>query len=90
MRLALSRPGCWGASVGGFKDSSVVRAMLRAGNVSLLHNRSEVVRVRDQSVRFAGMGDLWSDGGDGDLAFADVRAEDPAIRPEVTVLDLTS
>lgn len=71
--------GRWGASVGGFKDSSVVRALLRASNVPLLHNRSEVVRVRDQSLRFAGVGDLWSDGVDGDLAFADVRAEDPAI-----------
>jgi uncharacterized protein len=71
--------GAWGAAVGGLEDSSVVRRLLRAGNVSLLHNRSEVLRVRDQSIRFAGVGDLWSDGVDGDLAFAGVPAEDPAI-----------
>jgi predicted MPP superfamily phosphohydrolase len=71
--------GAWGASVRGLKDSTVVRSLLRAGNVPLLHNRSEVVRVRDQSIRLAGVGDLWSAGVDGDLAFATVPAEDPAI-----------
>jgi predicted MPP superfamily phosphohydrolase len=71
--------GRWSASIHGFKDSSVIRRLLRAGNVALLHNRSEVLRVRDQSVRFAGVGDLWSDGVNGDLAFADVRPDDPAI-----------
>jgi hypothetical protein len=71
--------GAWGARVGGLKDSSMVRGILRAGNIPLLHNRSEVVRVRDQSIRFAGVGDLWSHGVDGELAFADVPADDPAI-----------
>lgn len=71
--------GAWAASVGGLKDSSMVRALLRAGNVSLLHNRSEVVRVRDQSIRFAGVADLWSNEVDGDRAFAGFPADDPAI-----------
>ena len=71
--------GRWAASVGGLKDSSVVRALLSAAKVPLLHNRSEVVRVRDQSVRFAGVPDLWSERVDGDLAFGDVSADDPAI-----------
>ena len=71
--------GSWSAAVGGLDDSSVVRKLLRDSNASLLDNRSEVVRVRNQSVRFAGVGDLWSEGVHGDLAFADVRAEDPAI-----------
>jgi uncharacterized protein len=71
--------GRWGAKVGGLKDSAVVRALLGAANVPLLHNRSEVVRVRDQSVRLAGVGDLWSDGVDADLAFENVPADDPAI-----------
>jgi len=71
--------GTWAARVGGFADSSVVRELLLDSNVSLLHNRSEAVRVRDQSIRFAGVGDLWSHGVDGDLAFADVSTENPAI-----------
>jgi predicted MPP superfamily phosphohydrolase len=71
--------GTWGASVGGLKDSFVVRSLLGAGGVTLLHNRSEVIRVRDQAIRFAGVGDLWSNGVDGDLAFENVPTEDPAI-----------
>jgi len=71
--------GPWGASVGGLQDSSAVRALLSAANVPLLHNRSEAVRVRDQSVRFAGVPDLWSREVDGDLTFANVAADDPAI-----------
>jgi uncharacterized protein len=71
--------GRWGASVGGLKDSSVIRGLLRAARIPVLHNRSEVVRVRDQSIRFAGVPDLWSEPVDGVLAFADVPVDDPAI-----------
>ncbi len=71
--------GRWAASVGGLKDSSVIRELLRASNIPVLHNRSEVVRVRDQSIRFAGVPDLWSERVDGVLAFADVPKDDPAI-----------
>jgi predicted MPP superfamily phosphohydrolase len=71
--------GPWAAWAGGLKDTSVICGLLREGNVPLLHNRSEVVRVRDQSIRFAGVPDLWSNEVDGDLAFANVPAEDPAI-----------
>ena len=71
--------GRWGAKVGGLKDSAAVRALLGAANVPLFHNRSQVVRVRDQFIRLAGVGDLWSDGVDADLAFENVPADDPAI-----------
>ncbi len=71
--------GAWAAATGGLKDASVVRGLLSAGNIPLLHNRSEVVRVRDQSIRFAGVGDLWSHGVDAERAFTDVPADDPAI-----------
>jgi predicted MPP superfamily phosphohydrolase len=71
--------GPWCAVIRGFKDTAVVCNLLRAANVALLHNRSEVVRVRDQAIRFAGVGDLWNDGVDGDLAFTGVPADDPAI-----------
>jgi hypothetical protein len=71
--------GFWAGIHVGLKDSAMVRALLRAGNIPLLHNRSEVVQVRDQSIRFAGVGDLWSGQVDGDLAFANVHTDDPAI-----------
>jgi hypothetical protein len=71
--------GAWAASVGGLKDTSMVRGFLRNSGIPLLHNRSEVVRVRDQAIRFAGVADLWSGEVNADLAFAGVSAEEPAI-----------
>ncbi|HEX5227147.1 MAG TPA: phosphodiesterase YaeI [Bryobacteraceae bacterium] len=71
--------GAWAASVGGLKDTTMVQALLRAGHVSLLHNRSEMVRIGDQSIRFVGVADLWSNEVDGDSAFTGVSADDPAI-----------
>ena len=71
--------GPWASSVGGLKDTSAIDGLLHASHIPLLHNRSEVVRVRDQSVRFAGVPDLWSRDVDGDLTFANVSADDPAI-----------
>jgi uncharacterized protein len=71
--------GRWAASVGGLKDSCAVRALLEDSSIPLLHNRSEVVRLRDQSIRFVGVADLWSGEVDGDRAFAGVSANDPAI-----------
>jgi predicted MPP superfamily phosphohydrolase len=37
------------------------------------------VRVRDQSIRFAGVPDIWSGDVDGDSAFRNIAADDPAI-----------
>ncbi len=71
--------GQWAASVGGLKDTSAIRALLRAANIPLLHNASAVARVRDQSIRFAGVPDMWSERIDAALAFANVTADDPAI-----------
>ena len=71
--------GAWAASRGGYQDTSVIGDLLRASGVPLLHNRSEVVRVRDQSIRFAGVPDLWSGDVDGDSAFRNIAADDPAI-----------
>jgi uncharacterized protein len=71
--------GRWAARAGGFAETSVVRRLLQQGGVSLLHNRSEIVRVHGQSIRFVGVGDLWNHGVHADLAFADVSADDPVI-----------
>jgi predicted MPP superfamily phosphohydrolase len=71
--------GCWAVRMGGFSDADVVRRLLDAGGVSLLDNRSELVRTRGQSLRLVGVGDLWSDGVDGPVAFSEVRPEEPAI-----------
>ena len=71
--------GSWGASVGGLKDSSMVCGILSDAAIPVLHNRSELVRVRDGAVRVAGVGDLWSNEVDAASAFADVQAHEPVV-----------
>jgi uncharacterized protein len=62
--------GSWVASRWGFSDTAVVRGLLASGNVRLLHNDSEVIRVGGRQVRFTGLGDLWADEINADRAFA--------------------
>lgn len=69
----------WARKIRGFEDTSVVRGLLDAASVTLLHNRSESVRVRNQVLRLAGVGDLWSRQIDGGLAFHDVQPEEPTV-----------
>lgn len=71
--------GNWAGKRGGFQDTSVVRELLDASGVSLLHNRSELVSIHEQSVRLVGVPDLWSREVDGQLAFQDVRPGEPVI-----------
>jgi uncharacterized protein len=71
--------GIWSVKIGGFEDTSVVRGLLSAGNVSLLHNRSELLNVRGQSIRLAGVPDLWSRGIDGDRTFESARSGEPTV-----------
>ncbi len=71
--------GPWAGSHGGLKDTASICALLAASNIPVLHNRSEVVRVHGQSLRFAGAPDLWSGEVNGAAAFAEASANDPAI-----------
>src|SRR5262249_3290966 len=71
--------GNWAAGFEGFPDTSVVRELLEASGVSLLDNRSELIRVRGQALRLVGVGDLWSHDVDGPCAFAEVQPEEPAV-----------
>jgi len=54
--------GSWGANHGGFKDASVVTELLHDAGITLLHNSSQSVLIRNQPVIFTGVGDLWSGG----------------------------
>jgi len=67
--------GSWATRIGGFPDSSMVRKLLADSGLVLLHNRSEIVTVRQQPIRLVGVGDLWSDGIDGSRAFAGVTSD---------------
>src|SRR6202049_2048138 len=71
--------GTWSTTMGGFRDTTVVRRLIDASGVSLLHNRSELVPIRGQSMRVVGVPDLWSHEVDGQLAFQDVQPGEPTI-----------
>jgi uncharacterized protein len=71
--------GSWAVHMGGFPDTHVVRRLLEASGIALLDNRSELVRMRGQSLRLVGVADLWSDEVDGAAAFSQVRPEEPTI-----------
>lgn len=68
--------GSWAVRIGGFSDASVVSKLLADSQVSLLHNRSEIVSVHGQPILLVGVGDLWNDGVDGTSAFRDAKSLD--------------
>jgi len=71
--------GIWALKIRGFEDTSVVRGLLDAGDVTLLHNRSEAVRICGQAIRLVGVADLWSQELDGGLAFQGVQPGETTI-----------
>lgn len=63
--------GPWAAAhIRGYPDTSVVRALLASSGIRLLHNTSEIVRLKGQAVRMAGVGDLWNNEIDADAALS--------------------
>lgn len=69
--------GPWTEGIGGFPDSKVVRSLLADSGIRLLHNRNEIVQLRGQELRLAGVGDLWNDEVDPDAAFPEACAVSP-------------
>jgi hypothetical protein len=62
--------GSWTATIGGHRDSSLVRSLLASSGVTLLHNRAQLVSVRGQRLQLVGLGDIWNDEADPGVAFA--------------------
>ncbi len=71
--------GLWAGKFGGFRDTCVVRSLLEASDVTLLDNRSELIRIHGQSLRLVGVGDLWSGELNAERAFEGARTEEPTI-----------
>ncbi len=71
--------GKWATEHAGFHDTQVIRELLDASGVSLLDNRSELVRAHGKSVRLVGVADLWSEPIDAERAFAGVRPGEPTV-----------
>ena len=62
--------GPWTQRAGGNATVDEMAEMLRAANITWLHNRAETLRVRERLVQLAGVGDLWSGMCDPAAAFA--------------------
>jgi len=71
--------GPWTVRIGGYEDTRVVRSVLAASGVRLLHNSSEIVRVKGREIRLTGVGDLWNDEVDPESAFTGEDAKIPSI-----------
>ncbi len=71
--------GTWAESRGGHSDHAAVESLLRLSGLSLLHNRSELVRFRTGELRLAGVGDFWTQEIRAAEAFAEVSPEEPVI-----------
>ncbi len=63
----------------GYQDTSVVRELLAASGFRLLHNRSEVVKIKSRKLRMAGVGDLWNGEVDPPAAFSTVEPRLPTV-----------
>lgn len=64
--------GAWAVRAGGYSSAADVREMLARAGVTLLHNASTTVTVRDRVLRLAGVGDEWAREMDPARAFAEV------------------
>ncbi len=71
-------PGRLGtATVSRTRPSSAT--LLAASGFRLLHNRSEVVKIKGQKLRMAGVGDLWNGEVDATAAFAGAAPRIPTV-----------
>lgn len=71
--------GKWAQNHRGCSDHELVESILRRSGIKLLHNKSEVVRIKDRDLSIVGVADLWSDEIDGEAAFAETDREMPTV-----------
>jgi len=64
--------GDWSRGYGGFAEHGAVERMLADSRIQLLHNRALPVRVRNQTLSLAGVGDLWSGDMEPEPAFSGI------------------
>lgn len=62
--------GAWAARRGGHLDTKFVRGLLASSNISLLHNSSQTVSLRDWTLNVVGLGDSWAGEMTPEAAFA--------------------
>jgi len=71
--------GCWATLHRGFPDHQLVDRMLSQSGVTLLYNRSTIVRVNNSDLQLVGVGDLWSEEIDAASAFKSINRKLPTV-----------
>ena len=71
--------GSWTQTIGGHRDSSLVRSLLASSGVALLHNSAQIVSIRGQKLQLVGLGDIWNDEADPKAAFATANPRLPTV-----------
>ena len=64
---------------GGYADVGWISEVLQDGRIPLLHNRAEALQVRDWPLNFVGLGDMWANYFQPELAFRNLAAGTPTI-----------
>jgi hypothetical protein len=72
--------GPWTGRIGGLAAIDEVMALLRAADVTCLHNQGEAITVRSRHLQFVGVGDLWSGMCEPDTAFRRTPPRGDALR----------
>ena len=68
--------GSWASLHGGFPDHLLVESILSKSGITLLHNRAQLVRIRNSDLRLVGVGDFWSEEIDAVSAFKSASPEE--------------
>jgi predicted MPP superfamily phosphohydrolase len=74
--------GLWAVRGGGYEDTEFIRSVLLKANVTLLHNATQPVHIRDWNLMLVGLGDSWAEEMQPEAAFAQV----PANRGDTTMV----
>ncbi len=62
--------GLWAVRGGGYEDTEFIRSVLTKAKVTLLHNASQPVQIRDWNLMLVGLGDSWAEEMQPEAAFA--------------------
>ena len=72
----------WAGKGRGYEDTMFVRSVLSQAQVTLLHNTTQSVRVRDWQLTLVGLGDFWAR----EMQPAAAFAQSPATRGDATLV----
>jgi len=64
---------------GGYPDEQWITKLLRASDITLLHNAATTLRVGRREIQFVGVGDVWAENIEPEKAFRSASAQLPTV-----------